>query len=160
MSRLRRIIVDGDEGVLKDALADVRLLSSITHDTRNRILRAMSLGQVRAKIEIEYANPSTSEVPSLFRALNDTLMRSRNAHYQLAIILWYMLFDSELFGRFMLQNESHQFKDIFMKSLKESTLRFIAGHQTNGEMFKPTSNLNQRCTGTYVSSVRDLFATL
>jgi hypothetical protein len=92
--------------------------------------------------------------------LNESLLKSHNAHYQLAIILWYMLFDSELFGRFMLQNESTRFKDIFMKGLKESTLRFIAGHRMNGELFKPADNLNERCTGTYVSSVRDMFATL
>lgn len=158
MSRLRQIFLDGNVQVMRDALEDVKFLSSISTVTRQSILAALKAGQSSVKIEI-IEDPG-SEVPSLFQHVALVASRSCNAHYQQAVIVWYMLFDTELFGRWMLQNESDVIKDHFIKVLKEATTYFIAGHQMNGALFKPGDNLLQRRTGHFISWVRDQFVAL
>jgi hypothetical protein len=136
----------------------VIFLGKLSTGTRQAILDALKAGKSSVKIEI--VEDLGSEVPSLFQHVAEVASRSCNAHYQQAIIVWYMLFDTELFGRWMLQNETDAFQDHFIKALKEATTYFIAGHQMNGALFKPGDNLGHRRTGHYISWVRDYFVSL
>ena len=160
MSRLRRIFIDGDAKMLHLAMEDVLFLSSISSSTREGLLGRWELQQqkVVAGAKAEPSEDSPSEVPDLFVAMAHKIHRSRNAHYKQAIVAWYMLYDSQLFGRFMLQNETPELQDQFMKALKEMTTFFIAGHKMNGSLFKPGDNLADRRTGHFITRVREMFA--
>src|SRR5947209_8693224 len=125
MSRLRRIFVEGDARTTHMALEDVLFLSGISGTTRAAILQRLHSGAASAaKLEIA-RDDDLPEVPELFLSVARQASRSGNAHYQQAIVVWYMLFDSELFGRFMLQNEPPQLQELFMKALKEMNTFFI-----------------------------------
>ena len=156
MSRLRRIFVDGDAQMLHMAMEDVLFLSRISSSERAGVLSKYTREpQVKRETAEEDA---ASEVPDLFIAMAHQVNRSRNAHYKEAIIVWYMLYDSQLFARFMLQNESPDLQEQFMKALKEMTAFFIAGHKMNGSLFKPGDNLADRRTGHFITRVREMFA--
>jgi hypothetical protein len=156
MSRLRRIFVDGDVQTLNMAMEDVLFLSRISSAERARVLSKYT-EEPQVKLE-QQEEDAPSEVPELFIAMAQQVSRSRNAHYKEAIIAWYMLYDSQLFARFMLQNESAFLQEQFMKALKEMTAFFIAGHKMNGSLFKPGDNLADRRTGHFITRVREMFA--
>ena len=163
MSRLRRIFVDGDAKMLSMAMEDVLFLSRISSSTRHGLPRRFEQ-QLQQKVVGVKAEPaaddSPPEVPDLFVAMARKVHESRNAHYKQAIVVWYMLYDSQLFARFMLQNETPELQDQFMKALKEMTAFFIAGHKMNGSLFKPGDNLADRRTGHFITRVREMFALL
>lgn len=159
MSKLRRIICQGDATALKNALQDVKLLSEITPESRQRILSAYTRGQTTNKIKLDL-NPEESEVPDSFQTNTNTLLHSCNAYYQLAQVVWYMMFDPALFGRWMLHGEPPQLQDQFMKILRESISYFIQGKQMQGQPFKSGDNLHQRRTGAFICHVRNAFSIL
>lgn len=170
MSRLRQILVEANPKVAQEALQDVLFLCGITHSSRQAILKALKANATQVKIEIEHNDQGANEVPSLFRSLAVTVSKSQNIHYQIAIIVWYMLFDAELFGANMLRGETDAFKDQFMKGLKEATAQFIAGRHMTGRLFRfvpskkasdpEPDNPNDRKTGHYIAWLRDYFAIL
>ena len=157
MSRLRRIFIDGNKSTLREALEDVLFLSSATQSVRADLLQRTKLQAV--KIEVADKN-ATPDVPDLFTALTRKLCNSRNAHYQQLIVVQYMLLDSELFGRFMLQNEPDSFQQLFMRALKEMNTCFITGHKLDGTPFKAGDKLSLRRSGAFITRVREMFALL
>lgn len=158
MSRLRAIFVEGDVKTLRKALEDVLFLCSISTTTRATIVAGIAAN--RKPILRNTKATEASEVPALFQAMVQKASEGRNAHYQQALVVWYMLYDAELFGRWMLANEPPKLQELFMKALKEMTAFFIAGHQMNGSLFKPGDNLANRRTGHFITRVREMFASL
>ena len=159
MSRLRSIFIDADAKILKNAMEDVLFLSTASNSTRNKLLYKTKLKVVKEE-QGQPRDESKPEIPDLFLSVAHNASRSKNAHYQQIVIIEYMLLDSELFGRFMLQNEPEPLQELFMKALKEMNTFFITGHQLDGTPFKPGDNLNQRRTGPFISRIREMFALL
>jgi len=157
MSRLRSIFVEANEKILKGAMEDVLFLSSLPNSARTKLLNKTKLKLVK---EEEAKDESPPEIPELFLAVAHSASKSKNVHYQQTVIVEYMLMDSELFGRFMLQNEPEPLQELFMKALREMNTFFITGHQLDGSLFKPGDNLNQRRTGPFISRIREMFALL
>ena len=159
MSRLRSIFIDADAKILKNAMEDVLFLSTASNSTRNKLLYKTKLKTVKEEPGLP-RDESKPEIPDLFLSVAHSASRSKNVHYQQIVIIEYMLLDSELFGRFMLQNEPEPLQDLFMKALKEMNTFFITGHQLDGTPFKAGDNLNQRRTGPFISRIREMFALL
>ena len=161
MSRLRCIFVEGRVDILHAALEDVLFLSKCSNSKRSALLQHVLVeGRTTPLRPSARRDDTTSEVPDLFMAVAKKAQASKNAHYKQAVVVWYMLHDSELFGRFMLQHETPALQDLFMKALKEMTAFFIAGHQMDGSLFKPGDDLNQRRTGNFITRLRELFIML
>ncbi len=159
MSRLRSIFVEADAKILKNAMEDVLFLSTASNTVRFKLLQQTKIKLVKDEPGL-VQDESLPEIPDLFLAVAHSANKSKNAHYQQIVVIEYMLLDSELFGRFMLQNEPEPLQELFMKALKEMNTFFITGHQLDGSLFKPGDNLNQRRTGPFISRVREMFALL
>jgi hypothetical protein len=159
MSRLRSIFVEANAAVLKGAMEDVLFLCTASNAVRAKLLHKTKLKAVKDEPNAA-RDQLTPEIPDLFLAVAQQASRSKNAHYQQVVIVEYMLLDSELFGRFMLQNEPEALQELFMKALKEMNTFFITGHRLDGTPFKPGDNLNQRRTGPFITRIREMFALL
>ncbi len=159
MSRLRSIFVEADAKILRGAIEDVLFLCTAPNSMRVKLLHKTKLKVVKEEQGLA-KDDSTPEIPELFLAVAQSASRSKNAHYQQVVIVEYMLLDSELFGRFMLQNEPEALQELFMKALKKMNTCFITGHQLDGSLFEPGDNLNQRRTGPFISRIREMFALL
>ena len=159
MSRLRQIIDKGNGNELRSAIADVLHLCSLSLRQRKDLLAALRSRQASIQLKT-YPDDTSNQIPGIFCKLAHEIAQGNNAHYQLAIVVWYMNFDPELFARNMLQGEAPQFQDQFMKALKEKTTYFVDGRHMNGALMKKTDDFVLRRTGPYVCWVCDCFALL
>lgn len=157
MSRLRSIFVEANPAILKGAMEDVLFLISASQAVRVQLLQQTKLQTVKMEVLDKEAR---ADIPDLFVAVARNASRSKNVHYQQMVIVQYMLLDSELFGRFMLQHEPEPLQQLFMKALKKMNTNFITGHKLDGTPFKAGDNLNQRRTGACITLMREMFALL
>ena len=136
------------------------MLSRITIESRERIIAAVRSGKRPTK-PIKLEDESTgSEVPGLFQHLTNQVSNGHNAHYKQSLIVWYMVYDPDLFARWMLRHESAELQDHFMKALREAQSFLIFGTHMDGTPFKSGDNMLKRRTGHFIGWVRDMFASL
>jgi hypothetical protein len=158
MSLLRQIFVDGNGRITSHAIEAVRELSTSSSGWRKRWMHKAGIPSktpLTAHDETQFP-----EVPIEFQNLLRATQQDGNTHYQQALIVWYMLYDAEFFGRYMLRGESAEFQETFMKAARECSFAFLAGTKLDGSPFKPGDNLALRRTGHYITRMREMFACL
>lgn len=164
-SLLRRIIVEGEKRALDQAFQDMINLIQVSDQTHARMLQVFSRfvetgKKPTAKLEVEY-DLRNSNVPHLFFAMAKKLVEAPNPHYQVTLLCLFMLYDSALFGRWMLYGETQQFQAAFMRRLGEIAHNYIDGVKIKtGEKFLPNDDLSQRKTGPFTLAVSEYFACL
>ena len=92
----------------------------------------------------------------LFLSMLRKSVRQNNAVYQQVFILWYMLYDPQLFGRWMLEGEDHGKATLFMGAIKQIYHYLTNGWKLNGTMFQPGDNTCGRC-GEFLRQAQALF---
>lgn len=104
------------------------------------------------------SEPPDYQAPSLFIELAVAAYKSRNSHYQQAIIVSMMLFDPSGFGRYMLRGETEVLQNQFMIVLKELMHNFIIGVRVDtGSIFAKTDDIMLRKTGIWITHVQAQF---
>jgi hypothetical protein len=154
-SRLRTIIIDGCERgreTMLESVYKVMQLCNDNHTVRKEMYRCVGLR--------DPPPASSYHVPKLFTNMATAAYSSGNSFYQQAIILFFMLFDPGVFGRFMLQHEPPTVQEAFMKALKNATSNFLFGRRMDGTIFDKTDSIMDRKTGAFVIYMQSCFAML
>lgn len=154
MSRLRSILLTDSTAleVERESLLVVQQLGDNNVPTRRQLQASLKVPMHRAPFDLE--------VPSLFKSMVDEAVGSSNRHFKQLLIVSFMDFEPEIFGRWMLAGESEQLQEQFMKVNKETLSQWITGLKPGGSLFTADDTLHLRKAGPVMAFIRDQFVTL